>query len=136
MDQKLFAIVGLYAGLSALILLWLSTATVQLRAKYKISIGDGDNTHLKRIMRGHVNALENMLIVLILMLAMAGMGAPASVLHGFGVVLVVSRLVHAHHFIQEDAAGGTRRYSMVANYALILIGSLGIIGHSLLSMFS
>ena len=126
-----FATVGLYAGFCALILLWLTASTIKLRARYKVSIGDGDNKHLRRVMRGHANAVENMSIVLIMMLVMAGLGTPNYVLHGFGLVLVAARALHAHHFIQEDAPRWTRYYPSVASVFLLLGGGIGVIGHSL-----
>lgn len=43
MNTTSFAIVGLYAGLNALIILWLSLVISKLRRKYKVSIGDGGN---------------------------------------------------------------------------------------------
>ena len=66
MSTTSFAIVGLYTGLNALILLWISTVTSGLRGKYKVSVGDGGNKHLHRIMRGHANAVENIAILLLL----------------------------------------------------------------------
>lgn len=135
MDQISFAIVGLYAGLCALILLWLSYKTIALRGKYKTSIGDGGNDHLYRIMRGHSNAVENMIIVLIMMIIMAALGTPYYILHGFGIALTISRAMHASHFIKEDAPRWTRFYSMVTNLFLILAGALGIIAYSLVILF-
>ena len=128
------AIVGFYTGLCGLILLWLTVATVKLRGKYKISLGDGGNAHMQRIMRGHVNAIENMAIILILLLIMAALNTPVYVLHGFGIAIVVSRAMHAHHFIQEDAARWTRFYSSVATVTILLLASIGLIGHSLATM--
>ncbi len=134
MPDLSIAIVGFYAGLCGLILLWLTAATVKLRGKYKISLGDGGNAHMQRIMRGHSNAIENMAVILILLLIMAALGAPGYILHGFGIAIVVSRAMHAHHFIQEDAVRWTRFYSSVATVFILLFASVGLIGHSLLTL--
>jgi len=136
MNTISFAIVGLYAGLNALILFWITLKTVALRGKYKVSIGDGGNKHLYRIMRGHSNAMENIMIVLIMMLIMAALGTPAYVLHGFGLALTISRLMHAYHFIKEDAARWQRYYGSVIAVIILLAAAVGIIGHSLVIMFS
>ena len=134
MDTLSIAIVGLYTGLNALILIWIFTKTVGLRGKLKISIGDGDNKHMQRIMRGHANAVESMSIVLILLLVMAALGTPALVLHGFGLVFTFSRLIHAWHFIQEDAARWQRFYGAVLTLAVTLVLAIGVIGHSIIIM--
>lgn len=136
MNLNAFAAIGLYAGLNALILLWISLATTKLRGKYKVSIGDGGNKHLQRIMRGHANAIENMAIVFILLIIMASLGTPPAILHGFGFVFTLSRLMHAWHFIQEDAPGWQRFYGTVLTLLVILITAIGVIGHSLLIMFT
>ena len=134
MDTLSIAIVGLYTGLNALILFWLSAATIKLRGKYKISIGDGDNKHMFRIMRGHANAVENISIVLLLLLIMAALGTPALVLHGFGLVFTFARLIHAWHFIQEDAARWQRFYGTLLSLIVTLVLALGVIGHSIIIM--
>ncbi len=130
------AIIGLYAGLCALILLWISAKTSTLRQKYRVSVGDGGNKHLHRIMRGHSNAVENMSIILILLIIMAAMGSPSYVLHGFGAALVISRFFHAWHFIQEDAPRWQRFYSSVATLLIILTAAIGVITHSLVILLN
>lgn len=136
MDTLSFAIVGFYIGLNALILVWISAATAKLRGKYKISIGDGGNKHMLRIMRGHANAIENMGIVLLLLLAMAALGTPPLVLHGFGLVFTFSRFIHAWHFIQDDAARWQRFYGAVLTLVVTLALAIGVIGHSVYIMMS
>ncbi len=135
MNTALIAIVGLYAGLNALILLWLAFATIGLRAKHKISIGNDGNKHLERTMRGHANAIESMGIVLTLLFIMAVLGTPALVLHGLGLAFTLARLAHAWHFIQEDAPRWQRYYGTVITLIVILLAAVGTIGHSLLIMF-
>jgi uncharacterized membrane protein YecN with MAPEG domain len=125
------AVVGLYAGLNALILLWIGGSTGLLRAKYKISIGDGGNLHMTRILRGHANAIENVPIALILMTIMAIMGAPALALHGLGIALTVGRFFHAMHFIKEDAPGWQRHFGASLSLLVVFLSAIGIIGHAL-----
>ncbi len=134
MNTLQFAVVGFYIGLNALILLWLTMGTIRLRGKYKISIGDGDNKHMFRIMRGHANAIENMGTVLLLMLIMAALGTPSIVLHGIGIVFTFARLIHAWHFIQEDAARWLRFYGTLLTLIVTLVLALTVIGHSIIIM--
>lgn len=98
--QNGIAVVGLYAGLNTLILLWIAMSTGQLRAKHKVSIGDGGILHLTRILRGHANAMENVPMAIILMFVMAGLNAPIFVLHGFGIVLTLGRFFSRDAFYQ------------------------------------
>jgi len=133
--ENAIAIVGLYAGLNTLILLWIATATGQLRAKHKVSIGDGGVLHLTRILRGHANAMENVPMALILMLIMAGLHTPIFVLNGFGIMLTIGRFFHAMHFIKEDAPVWQRALGATTSMLVLTLGALGVIGHAVVLLF-
>lgn len=133
MTQSL-AIVGLYAALNTLILFWFDVATGKLRAKHKVSIGDGGVKHLIRILRGHANAIENMPMFFILMAIAAMLAAPNWLLHGLGLVFTVARAIHAWHFIQEDAPGWQRAAGFGLSALALLLVALGVLGHGLASM--
>jgi uncharacterized membrane protein YecN with MAPEG domain len=135
MTHMAIAIVGLYAGLNTLILLWIAIATGQLRAKYKISIGDGGNLHMIRIMRGHANAVENVPMAIILMIIMGFLGAPIYVLHAFGIALTIGRFCHAIHFTKEDAPGWQRAAGASLSMLVLALGALGVIGHTVVLLF-
>ncbi len=124
------AIVGLYAGLNTLVLLWIAVSTGLLRGKYRIAIGDGGHPHLIRILRGHANAMETVPMALILMLIMATMGAPLMVLHGFGIALTVGRVLHAMHFIAQDAPRWQRQAGATLSLGVLFFAALGVIGHA------
>lgn len=133
MTQSL-AIVGLYAALNTLILFWFDVATGKLRAKHKVSIGDGGVKHLIRILRGHANAIENMPMFFILMGIAAMLAAPNWLLHVLGLVFTVARAIHAWHFIQEDAPGWQRAAGFGLSALALLLVALGVLGHGLASM--
>ncbi|MEE8439509.1 MAG: MAPEG family protein [Micropepsaceae bacterium] len=132
--ENAIAVVGLYAGLNTLILLWIAASTGKLRAKHKVSIGDGGVLHLTRILRGHANAMENVPMALILMLVMAGLQTPVFVLHGFGIVLTIGRFCHAMHFIKEDAPGWQRALGATTSMLVLGLGALGVIGHAVVRL--
>ena len=134
MDIAGFAAVGLYAGLNALVLIWITTATGRLRGKLKIFVGDGAHPHMIRIMRGHANAIETIPIALILMLLMAVYGAPLFVIHGFGIALTLGRILHAVHFIAADAPGWQRVVGAVLSLLVVLIGGFGVLIHGIVLM--
>lgn len=134
MDIAGFAAVGLYAGLNALVLVWLSMATSRLRGRYKISVGDGAHPHMIRVMRGHANAIETIPVALILMVLMALYGTPNYVIHGFGIALTLGRILHAVHFIAADAPGWQRMTGAVLSMLVVLIGGLGVLVHGVVLM--
>ncbi|MDZ7824452.1 MAG: MAPEG family protein [Ahrensia sp.] len=126
--------VGIYSALCYLILFWLSLATGKLRGKYKISIGDGGNQHLVRIMRGHANATENMPIFLITLLIAALMGMPLMVVHIFGIVFVIARALHAHYFIQEQASMKFRMVGFGLSTLAQIVLVLGLLAYGVKSI--
>lgn len=129
-----FAIVGIYAALNTFILLWISIATGRLRARHKVSIGDGGVPHLVRILRGHANAIENMPMFFLLLALAAMLAAPNFLLHGLGLVFTVGRALHAWHFIQEDAPGWQRSVGFGLSGLALLLVTLGVLGHGLAAM--
>lgn len=125
------AAVGIYAALNMAVLIWIAVETARLRGKYKVSIGDGGVKHLVRILRGHANAVENMPMFFILMVIAALLGMPVLAAHLLGIVFTIGRVMHAWHFIQEDAPrwqrGGGITLSLLAQTVLLI----GILAHGL-----
>ena len=135
-DPSAIAIVGIYAALCAFILTWLGNSTGSLRRKNRIAVGDGGNKHLIRIMRGHANAVENMPITLVLLAIAALVGTPLFVLHILGILFVIGRILHAWHFIQEDAPGWQRFGGFGLSALVTLVLALGLLGHGIWIAFS
>ncbi|MFZ1682160.1 MAG: MAPEG family protein [Rhizobiaceae bacterium] len=130
MTQAL-AIVGIYAALNTFILFWFDVATGKLRSKHKVSIGDGGVKHLVRILRGHANAIENMPMFFILLAIAAMLAAPNWLVHVLGVAFTVGRVLHAWHFIQEDAPGWQRGIGFGLSFLALLLAALGVLGHAI-----
>ncbi len=87
-------ITAVYAAVLALILIVLSVMVIAMRAQTKIALYHGDNLQLAERIRKHGNFTEYVPMALILMgLAEAG-GASPVLIHGAGVILVASRLIH------------------------------------------
>ncbi|PCJ90722.1 MAG: glutathione S-transferase [Hyphomicrobiales bacterium] len=129
------AIVGIYTALNTFILVWLSHATGNLRRKHRISIGDGGNKHLTRIMRGHANAIENMPITLLMLAIAALIGTPIFVLHIMGILFTIGRVLHAWHFIQEDASMKSRFAGFGLSFIVSAILAFGLLAHGLVQAF-
>ena len=94
------AITAFYAAILAVILTVLGFQVGPYRLKVGISILHGDNMELAERIRRHANFTENVPLALILMAAIELDGASAALLHGLGIVLVTSRIVHPfgiHH---------------------------------------
>ena len=115
------AALSLYAGLNAFVLIGLAVQTGRIRQQAKVSIGDGGNPRLIRVMRGHANAIETVPVALILLLAIALLGAPAWAIHVLGLALTVGRVLHALHFAAADAPGWQRGAGAGLSFLVMLV---------------
>lgn len=118
-------ITGFYAGLLALWLVFLILSVVRLRWKYRVGLGDGGEKELTRAIRIHGNFTETVPMVLILMGLMEyAQAVPAMALHGFGVALVLSRLVHWRGLSGSSTTSFGRTAGTVAVNLLLAAGAV------------
>jgi uncharacterized protein len=85
----------LYAGLLALLFIALGLRVVQLRQK-GISLGDGGDPRMLRVIRGHANFAEYVPLALLLMGILELGRTSIYLLHALGITLLVSRVLHGY----------------------------------------
>lgn len=128
--------VGLYVALSTIIALAFAERAGRLRRANQILNGDGGNKHLAKVIRGHANAIENMPLFLLGLLAAALMGMPVLGVHVLGLVFVVGRALHSVYFIAEKGDVRYRFYgfgiALIAQMALVL----GLLAHGVWQVLS
>ena len=86
---------SVYAVLLGLFFVVLSLRTLRLRRHLKIAIGYGKNPLMLRAIRTHANFAEYAPIGVLLIAACEQLAAPAIVLYGLGLSLLLGRLTHA-----------------------------------------
>jgi len=87
-------ITGLYAALLALWVVGLLLRVSLLRNRHKIGLGDGGVPAMARAVRAHANAIETIPLALVLLLILELDQTQPWLLHAFGIVLVVGRVLH------------------------------------------
>jgi len=130
-----FYALALYAGLLGLIGAWLFANVGKIKHAEKVAIGDGGNARVIRAMRGQANFVENVPLILILLMIAALLNMPAIVIHVIGIAVVVGRFFHALHFTKDDAPGWQRAAGAMTSFFALVITSLSLIGHAVLSLF-
>ncbi len=85
----------LYAGLLALLFLWLSLQVVAGRRLHKVSVGDGNDKDMRKRMRVQANWAEYAPIAIILLVMAELQGFPPWLIHIHGTPLVIGRVLHA-----------------------------------------
>ena len=120
-------ITALYAGLLTLIVIALGGVIGPMRLRTGISILHGDNMELATRIRRHANFTESVPFALILLGFLELNGASTGLLHGLGIALVASRIVHPlglqHDNVRNPlrgiGAGVTTLVTLVAGVMLI-----------------
>jgi uncharacterized membrane protein YecN with MAPEG domain len=102
------SITALYAGILALIVVALGINVTVHRVKLKVSLGDGGNAEMLRMIRLHGNAVEYIPLALVLMLAYEINGGWHTALHVIGVALVAGRLIQTWAMWSTEVAGPGR----------------------------
>lgn len=114
-------ITGLYAGLCGLLFIWLSWKVIVERRRSKVGLGDGGDPDLQRAIRVHANFIEYTPFALVLLALTELSGVADAVVHGFGIALVVVRVLHAQGL--GSTAGYSRgRYFGTLGTWLLIIG--------------
>jgi len=88
-------VTGLYAALGALLVFALALRVMSLRHSRKVGLGTGGDESLARAIRAHANAVEYLPIALLLLLILELNQTRVWLLHVFGIVLIVARILHA-----------------------------------------
>jgi uncharacterized membrane protein YecN with MAPEG domain len=114
----------LYAGLCAILVVILGLRVVVFRFRHKIGLGDGGDPALQRRVRVHANAVENLPLALLLLGGMELNGYPASIIHGFGATLFVSRVLHAWGLSHSSGTSKGRFLGTLFTWLLMLAMAL------------
>jgi uncharacterized membrane protein YecN with MAPEG domain len=121
----------MYAGFCALLVVFLAVRVVQWRFRHKIGLGDGGDRELLKRVRAHANAVENMPLALILLGGMELNGYPNGMIHGFGSVLLVSRLAHAWGLSHSSGTSRGRFLGSLFTWLLLVTMALfAIVGYA------
>lgn len=115
----------LYAALFALFALGLSFKVGRARVNAKVSVlyGEPANMDLAENVRRHQNFLEYVPMILILMGAIELSGGSSTWLHAFGIVLIVSRVLHAVGLKHDNMGHPGRLVGMVGTVGVTVIAA-------------
>lgn len=124
-------VTAIFAGLLAFWLMYLQFKVVRFRRANDVSLGHGDHEMGERLIRAHGNACETVPIFLILLALAEGMGTPAWIVGGLGVIFLAGRLLHGIHFFRLRDGIQLRFWGMILTLLATGLAALGAIGHGL-----
>jgi uncharacterized membrane protein YecN with MAPEG domain len=117
-------ITALYAALSGLLILVLAGLVSRHRMQSGIVLGDGGYEPLQRAIRVHGNATEYLPLTLILLLLFEINGGSTVLLHGFGLALIIARVLHAYGLYRTSGNSLGRSVGAGLTWLVILALSL------------
>lgn len=120
-------ITSLFAALLGLMYLLLNAYVVSSRFNNKVGIGDGDNAKMQVAIRMHGNFIENVPFVLILMYLAETQYVADWILFTSGIVLVVTRALHAWGLYTTTGPSWQRMLGMIGCYGIVLVLSILLI---------
>jgi uncharacterized membrane protein YecN with MAPEG domain len=118
---------GIFVGLNALILLLLTANVSRLRLKYKVSLGNGKSKQLKLARKAHANAVEQIPIYGLLILALTYQHPTSTVIPLFVIAFTAARICHAYGMISQVFF--MRRLGAALTYLLQLISIVTLLLH-------
>jgi len=116
-----------YAGLLGLLLVALSAQVVLARRRYRVGLGAGSEEGLQQAIRVQANFVEYVPFAVILLVLAELTGLPLPALHGAGVLLVASRILHAIGLTQSPGRSFGRFYGTAGTWLMIVALSLWIL---------
>jgi uncharacterized membrane protein YecN with MAPEG domain len=123
-------ITGIYAALAALLVLILAVRVMMRRMSARIGIGDGGDHELNKRIRAHANAVEYLPLGLILLLLVELNQTVPAIVHAFGIVLLVGRVLHAAGLSRSSAAGAGRMLGITLSVVVIAAMALLLLWQS------
>jgi uncharacterized membrane protein YecN with MAPEG domain len=124
-------ITGVYAALAGLMSLALAALVVRARRRYKTSIGTGKEPAVEMAVRVHANFVEYVPLALLLMLLGEVNGVSGPALHGAGILLLVSRILHAFGLGHSPGRSFGRFYGTAGTWVVMLFLSVALLARVL-----
>jgi uncharacterized membrane protein YecN with MAPEG domain len=113
---------AIYIALLTLLIIFLAYRVTLFRRSENIALGDDKGSKaMKSAVRVHANAVENVPLALILLVALELNSLNPLLLHVFGTVLFVSRLAHAYGLSKRNGPSIGRFYGTLFTWLNMLV---------------
>ncbi len=113
-------VTGFYLALLALLSLFLALRVVLRRKHARVGLGHGGDEELSRRQRAHGNMLEYVPLAILLLLALELDHTAPWLLHVFGVILVVARVLHAWGLSHSSGTSTGRLFGTLFTWLVML----------------
>jgi uncharacterized protein len=117
----------LYAAVLGLILVALSAQVVLARRRHRVRLGVGEEDAMQQAVRVQANFTEYVPLAVLLLVFAEITGLPTAAVHGAGLLLVTSRIVHAFGLSRSPGLTFGRLYGTAGTWLTIVALSLWLL---------
>jgi uncharacterized protein len=117
----------LYAGLLGLLLIALSAQVVLARRRYRVRLGAGSEEGMQQVLRVQANFAEYVPFAVLLLVLGEIAGLPVAAVHGAGILLVASRVLHAVGLSRSPGRSFGRFYGTAGTWLVIVALALWLL---------
>lgn len=112
---------ALYAGIFVIFFIVLKGRVGRVRMSEKIGFGDGANERLQRVIRVQGNAVEDVPVTLVGILALGALSAPVWLIHALGAGLLIGRVLHAIGLTGSSGGSFGRMWGTLLTLIVMLV---------------
>lgn len=116
----MIVITSFYAGLIGLFYFALSMNVIRNRFRYKQSLGAGGEAKMEKAIRIHGNFSEYVPLIIVMMGFLEVGKSPENWLHGFGISLIIGRLLHAYGLGFVQGTSKSRTFGMILTFSALI----------------
>jgi uncharacterized protein len=117
----------LYAAVLGLMLVALSAQVVLARRRHRVRLGTGEEDAMQQAVRVQANFTEYVPLAVLLLVFAEITGLPTAAVHGAGLLLVTSRIVHAFGLSRSPGLTFGRLYGTAGTWLAIVALSLWLL---------
>jgi len=120
-------VVPAYAGVLALIYIFLAIRVSRIRGTAKTMIGTGGDLRLERAIRAHANCAEYVPFALLLLGFMEMQRNSAYLLHVLCLMLIAGRIIHAINISRANESIPVRVVGTLLTQAVMIVAAIALI---------
>ena len=109
----------LYAALLGLLLIALSVQVVLARRRFRVRLGSGTEEGMQQAVRVQANFVEYVPFAVLLLVLAEVSGLPGPAVHGAGILLLASRVLHAVGLSRSPGRSFGRFYGTAGTWLVI-----------------
>jgi len=117
----------LYAGVLGLLLIALSAQVVLARRRFRVGLGTGTEEGMQQAVRIQANFVEYVPFTVLLLVLAEVTGLPGPAVHGAGLLLVASRVLHAVGLSRSPGRSFGRFYGTAGTWLTLMALSVWLL---------